>query len=80
MEIGFCICGIVIVGVCIDVDFLIVLFNVEIVVSFGVGYDNVNVLDCSIVNVMVIYMLDVFSVEVVDIVLGLFFMIVCELG
>lgn len=79
-EIGPRIRGIAIAGVPVDADFLAALPNAEIVASFGVGYDNVNVPDCQAANVMVTHTPDVLSEEVADTALGLLLMTVRELG
>ncbi|MBO6892405.1 MAG: 2-hydroxyacid dehydrogenase [Roseibium sp.] len=54
--------------------------NAEIVSSFGVGYDHVNVDDCIAANVMVTHTPDVLTEEVADTAFGLLLMTVRELG
>ncbi|WP_415717574.1 2-hydroxyacid dehydrogenase [Roseibium sp.] len=54
--------------------------NAEIVSSFGVGYDHVNVDDCIAANVIVTHTPDVLTEEVADTAFGLLLMTVRELG
>lgn len=54
--------------------------NTEIVSSFGVGYDHINVDDCIAANVMVTHTPDVLTEEVADTAFGLLLMTVRELG
>ncbi|CTQ56193.1 Glyoxylate/hydroxypyruvate reductase B [Roseibium album] len=54
--------------------------NVEIVSSFGVGYDHINVDDCLAANVLVTHTPDVLTEEVADTALGLMLMTVREFG
>ncbi|MTI45495.1 lactate dehydrogenase-like 2-hydroxyacid dehydrogenase [Roseibium hamelinense] len=54
--------------------------NAEIVASFGVGYDHINVADCLAAKVMVTHTPDVLNEEVADTALGLLLMTVRELG
>ncbi|MCL4156968.1 UNVERIFIED_CONTAM: hypothetical protein GTU68_043466 [Idotea baltica] len=63
-----------------DKAFLEKFPNVEIISSFGVGYDHVNTGDCLAANVMVTHTPDVLSDEVADTALGLLLMTVRELG
>ncbi|MEM5585714.1 2-hydroxyacid dehydrogenase [Roseibium sp. AS2] len=79
-EIGPKIRGVAAMGGKMDKAFLEKFPNVEIISSFGVGYDHVNTGDCLAANVMVTHTPDVLSDEVADTALGLLLMTVRELG
>ncbi len=72
--------GIAVLGTRIDADFLAKFPNVEIASNFGVGYDNINVADCSAKKVVVTNTPDVLTEEVADTALGLLIMTARELS
>ncbi len=72
--------GIALMGGKVDSAFLEPLPKLEIVASFGVGYDQINTVDCMAANVMVTHTPDVLTDEVADTALGLLIMAVREFG
>ncbi|MHA7773699.1 2-hydroxyacid dehydrogenase [Roseibium sp. M-1] len=79
-EVGGKIRGVAMAFGAVDADLLAKIPNAEIVSSFGVGYDNINVADCLAAKVMVTHTPDVLTEEVADTALGLMLMAVREFG
>jgi len=79
-EIGDRIRGVALSWARVDEAFLKQLPNVEIVSSFGVGYDHVDTDACLKAQVMVTHTPDVLTEEVADTAIGLMIMTVRELG
>lgn len=74
------ICGVVVIYyiVWVDKDLFLQFFKIEMVVSFGVGYDYIDVKYVVEYGIIVINMFDVLIEEVVDVVMGLLILILCE--
>ncbi len=79
-DIGDKIKGVALMGGKVDADFLSQMPNLEIVASFGVGYDQINTGDCLSAKVMVTHTPDVLSDEVADTAVGLMIMTIREFG
>lgn len=79
-EIGAHIRGVATAFAPIDAALLAQLPNAEIVASFGVGYDHINVDDCLSAKVMVTHTPDVLTEEVADTAIALLLMSVREFG
>jgi lactate dehydrogenase-like 2-hydroxyacid dehydrogenase len=79
-EIGDRIRGVAVNGGKVDNAFLSKIPNAEIVASFGVGYDHINIDDCLAAKVTVTHTPDVLTEEVADTALGLMLMTVREFG
>lgn len=79
-EIGGKIKGMAMAFGAVDKVLLSKLPNLEIVSSFGVGYDHINTGDCLAADVMVTHTPDVLTEEVADTALGLMLMTVREFG
>lgn len=72
-------CGIVVNGeVKVGCEFMVCFLVLEIVLVFGVGYDGVDVLVVCECGIYVIYMFDVFIEDVVDMVIVLMLVVVCN--
>ncbi|MEJ8473150.1 2-hydroxyacid dehydrogenase [Roseibium algae] len=72
--------GIAVLGAKVDADFLQQFPSLEIVSNFGVGYDNINAVECGKRGVMVTNTPDVLTEEVADTAIGLLIMTVRELS
>ncbi|WP_299472138.1 2-hydroxyacid dehydrogenase [uncultured Roseibium sp.] len=79
-EVGDTIRGVAMSWVEVDEAFLAKMPNLEIVSSFGVGYDHIDTDACLAAKVMVTHTPDVLTEEVADTAIGLMIMTVRELG
>ncbi|MCX2723470.1 2-hydroxyacid dehydrogenase [Roseibium salinum] len=79
-EIGPKIRGVALAGGQVNAQLLSKIPNAEIIASFGVGYDQINTVDCLASNVMVTHTPDVLTDEVADTAMGLLLMTVREFG